>query len=151
MIAAVAGEAGVEVSSVTMNSAPMVKANPNVSNNLENGEDATSSNKDEEILVIIIAASSGGGVLLITVILLLLCRCKKKTKVNVSTKKTTSVFPQETELTQKEMQEAAKVVPTAYGELQQLDQKTKNNVANWEVGSGPQQIRKTTSFKEVDI
>ena len=98
VVEAVAVEAGVDASSVTMTSAPMEEAAPSVSNELSSSDTDTTGTTDNtdnaNEMTIIIAGSVGGGSILIAMIVMYVCRRAKKQNIVVDdVKKTTSVVP----------------------------------------------------------
>ena len=109
VIQAVAIEAGVDVSTLTMTSTPMVEAAPSAVSNDElssNDDTTTTTNTSENEMIIIIASSAGGGSILLAMLALYLCRRSKKQN-DVSdddVKKTTSVVPG-VELTDKQKED----------------------------------------------
>jgi hypothetical protein len=85
VVEAVAIEAGVDVSSVTMTSTPMEEAAPSVSNGFPSSDSDTTDNSDNSDnaneMTIIIASSAVGGVVggsILTMIVMYFCRCAKK-------------------------------------------------------------------------
>jgi len=98
VIQAVAIEAGVDVSTLTMTSTPMVEAAPSAVSNdeLSSNDDATTAtNTSENETMIIIASSAGGGSILLAMLAVYLYRRSKKQN-DVSdddVKKITSVVP----------------------------------------------------------
>ena len=108
VIQAVAIEAGVDVSTLTMTSTPMVEAAPSAVSNDElssNDDTTTTTNTSENEMIIIIASSAGGGSILLAMLALYLCRrSKKQNDVSDDVKKTTSVVPG-VELTDKQKED----------------------------------------------
>ena len=85
VVEAVAIEAGVDASSVTMTSTPMEEAAPSVSNELPSsgGTDTTDTTDNANEMTIIIASSAGGGSILLAMIVVYFCRRAKKQNVVV--------------------------------------------------------------------
>jgi uncharacterized coiled-coil protein SlyX len=85
VVEAVAIEAGVDASSVTMTSTPMEEAAPSVSNGFPSSDTDTTDTTDTTVntneLTIIIVSSAVGGVVggsILTMIVMYFCRCAKK-------------------------------------------------------------------------
>ena len=95
VVEAVAIEAGVDASSVTMTSTPMEEAAPSVPNELSSSDtDTTDTTDNANEMTIIIVSSAGGGSILLAMIVMCFCRRAKKQNVVVDdVKKTTSVVP----------------------------------------------------------
>ena len=90
VLEAVAIEAGVGKSSITMTSTPMTKAAPSVSDELA-GDSDTIPNQTNDMTIIIASAAGGGGAVLLAVVGVLICRRAKQQ--NLAIAKNISVVP----------------------------------------------------------
>jgi hypothetical protein len=115
VVEAVAIEAGVDASSVTMTSTPMEEAAPSVPNELSSSDtdttDTTDTTGDINEMTIIIASSAGGGSILLAMIVMYFCRRAKKQNVVVDdVKKTTSVVPTSDKMTEQQREDLQRQV-----------------------------------------
>ena len=93
VVEAVAIEAGVDASSVTMTSTPMEKAAPFVSNALPSSDtDTTDTTENANEMTIIIASSAGGGSILLAMIIM--CFCRRQHNEHMLAKRVTELVVQ---------------------------------------------------------
>jgi len=127
LVEAVAIEAGVDKTTITMTSTSMTKTTPAVSDELADGtaDDTKSMATETDSNMIIIASAAGGGtaVLLIVIGILLYCRTKKK-RLAAVTANNISVVP-------------SKPVPQSMDEMDAvvLTDQVKGDIREWETGA----------------
>jgi hypothetical protein len=93
VVEAVAIEAGVDASSVTMTSTPMEKAAPSVPNALPSSDtDTTDTTDNTNEMTIIIASLAGGGSMLLAMIVM--CFCRRQQKEHMLAKRVTELVVQ---------------------------------------------------------